>query len=117
MAPRLGGAEHRPPGSDVGHDHGLAALRVVMVVVVLGLLAGIVIVYAALTVRVGQLEEYVEGRGQLRDAETARQDQRITGAVCDVLDQLPAGGRLDAVRDQYRCGPGLPATPDREETS
>jgi hypothetical protein len=110
MTPHLS-ARDRPPGSDIGHDHGLAALRAVMVVVVLGLVAGIVIVYAALTVRVSDLEEYVEGRGQARDAENARQDQRIDDAVCDVLDRLPTGSSLDPVRAQYGCGPGLPAAP------
>jgi hypothetical protein len=99
----------------LGHTHRLPGWLVGGVAVSLaGLLIGIVLI-SVQTIgtndRLTNLEQYVAGRGQLRDAENARQDQRINDAVCAVLDQLPTGGRLDTVRVQYRCGPGIPAPP------
>lgn len=59
--------------------------------------------------RLSALEDYVNGKGAQRDAENQQLNQRINDAVCSVLDQLPAGGRLDRVRATYGCGPGLAA--------
>lgn len=81
----------------------------------LGLVAGVVIVSmqaVATEKRLSALEEYVAGKGEQRDAENARQNELIDQAVCNVLDQLPAGGRLDTVRAAYRCGPGLTIPPE-----
>lgn len=104
----------RPPEPPAGHSHRLPSWLIGSILVVgLGLLAGIVIVAQqaiATNDRLAALEQYVAGKGEQRDAENTRQTERINQAVCNVLDQLPAGGRLDAVRERYDCGPGLPAS-------
>jgi hypothetical protein len=51
---------------------------------------------------------YVLDRGQARDEELRRIDERINRSVCDLLDQLPEGGLLDRPRQKYGCGPGIP---------
>ena len=102
----------RPPEPPVGHSHRLPSWLIGSILIIgLGLLAGVVIVAKqnlATNDRLTQLEQYVAGKGDQRDAENARQNERINEAVCRVLDQLPAG-RLDVVRDQYGCGPGMAA--------
>jgi hypothetical protein len=56
--------------------------------------------------------EYVQGRGQFRDAEAirvqARTTEQIRQAMCDLLGGLPAGPLLDPKRTEYDCGPGVP---------
>lgn len=105
---------HRPPRPAVGHSHRLPSwLLVGLAIIVLGLVGSIVLVSAQATAtnnRLTALEEYVAGKGHERDAENARQDQRIDAAICDLLDQLPQGGLLDRPRQKYGCGPGLPPT-------
>lgn len=90
------------------HTHDLPkALRVsyrLLLAAVVGLLCAV----GTLTYFVYQQQQYVEGRGEYRDAETQRLQQRITDAVCDLLDQLPEGGLLERPRDKYGCGPGIP---------
>lgn len=65
---------------------------------------------AATNRRLAVLEQYVSGKGAQRDRENAALNDRITQAICDLLDQLPAGGLLDQPRTKYGCGPGLPPT-------
>lgn len=69
-----------------------------------------------------QADQYVQGRGEYRDRETARVERetrdRIRAAICDLLDQLPEGGLLDRPRAKYGCGPGIPfeaLTPEEQE--
>jgi hypothetical protein len=59
-----------------------------------------------------QQQQYIEGRGEYRDREATRleagaeeQDRRT---ACRILDAFPAGGYLDAVRERFACGPGIP---------
>lgn len=61
-----------------------------------------------LTVYVHQANQYVQGRGEYRDRETARLEEQIRTSICDLLDQLPEGGLLDRPREKYGCGPGIP---------
>lgn len=95
----------------VGHSHRLPPwLFAGLAVMVLGLVGSLVLVAEqsiATNNRLTALEQYVAGKGAQRDAENATQNQRIDQAVCSVLDQLPAGGRLDIIRQQYGCGPGI----------
>lgn len=102
-----------PAEEPAGHTHRLPPWLIGSILIIgLGLLAGLVLVAQQSTAtdnRLTALEQYVAGKGEQRDAENVRQDQRIRDTVCDVLDQLPAGGRLDAIRIQYSCGPGAPA--------
>lgn len=97
-----------------GHDHGLPSLKALLVVVALGLTAGVIIVYVGLEKRVSaaeqyqrEISDYIAGRGEVRDAETRRLDDRLDDLVCDVLSQLPPSSNLDRLRDRYGCGPGL----------
>lgn len=78
-------------------------------VVLLSLAVGWLL-FTTYTLQQGQNETtaYIEGRGTQRDAENERLNERIDDAVCDVLDQLPAGGLFDPIREQYGCGPGIP---------
>lgn len=93
----------------------MRSLLVLLALCVLGLIAGIVIVSiqnAQTNARLAILEEYLQGKGEQRDRETAALNRRIDDAVrqgkCDLLDQLPAGPLLDSVRGKYGCGPGIP---------
>ena len=57
-----------------------------------------------LTVFVGNLQAYVNGRGEYRDAEAQRIEARINMAVCDILREFPAGdARADRLRLRYEC--------------
>lgn len=58
--------------------------------------------------RLAELEEYVEGRGQYRDAETDRLERLIGGAICDLLESLPPVAVLEEPRQRWNCGPGRP---------
>lgn len=78
-------------------------------VVVLLITNGLTLVYGVtVNTRIGSLEEYVAGRGEIRDEENRQLQQDISDAVCNVLDSLPAGGLFDPIRAQYGCGPGIP---------
>jgi hypothetical protein len=103
----------QPPDEPVGHTHRLPSWLIGSILVIgLGLMAGLVLVAEqsiATNNRLAAVEEYVAGKGQQRDAENSALNQRIDDAVCQVLDQLPAGAALDPVRAQYGCGPGLTA--------
>lgn len=95
-----------------GHDHDLKpTLLAFLVIIALGLVAGIVLSYVQAQ-RTGQrlhaLEEYVQGKGEQRDRENARLREEIRQGQCALLDQLPAGGLLDRPRQTYGCGPGIP---------
>lgn len=43
-----------------------------------------------------------------RNQQLSDLDQRINEAQCDLLDTLPVTALLDAAREKYGCGPGLP---------
>jgi hypothetical protein len=74
-------------------------------------LAGLVAAVALLLVAVGlmavyvhQANQYVQGRGEYRNAEAARLDDRIDQVVCDILGEFPAGEpRADRLRVRYDC--------------
>lgn len=108
-------AHDDPAGPGAGHDHELPrSLLLIVAVIALGLLAGIVISYAALSSRLAasdrfdeQMREYVAGRGVQRDAENRQLNDRLDDLVCDVLDELPPSPELDRLRTRYGCGPGL----------
>lgn len=93
------------------HSHPFPKSIVLLVTICLvGLLAGVVL--AAVQVhrtnaRLAALEEYVQGRGEFRDREADRLEERIRRGLCDLLDQLPAYPDLDRPRQKYGCGPGL----------
>ncbi len=102
------------PDTPVGehtHEQPRSALLTVLtiVVVLLSLTVGWLL-FTTYMLQKGQAETtaYIEGRGAARDAENQRLNDRVDQAVCDVLDQLPAGGLFDPIREQYRCGPGIP---------
>lgn len=71
-------------------------------------LAGLVMLLSlavlVLAVYVGRFSDYVEGRGDYRDAETQRIEQSIDRAVCDILSEFPTGDeRADRLRLRYGC--------------
>jgi hypothetical protein len=98
------------------HSHRLPrSLLALVVLCVLGLLAGIVLSYVQARrteARLQVLEEYVQGRGEFRDREADRLEVRLRESfrqgICDLLDQLPEGGLLERPREKYGCGPGIP---------
>ena len=82
--------------------------RLLLVAVVALLLA-----VATLTFFVYQQQQYVEGRGEYRDRESARLKAELTEAIrqgqCDLLDTFPEGlPSLERAREKYDCGPGIP---------
>lgn len=84
---------HRLPGSVRVALAGLAA-AVLLLAVAVGLMA----------VYVYQANLYVQGRGEYRDAEAQRIEDRIDGVVCDILGEFPAGDpRADRLRARYEC--------------
>lgn len=51
-----------------------------------------------------QQQEYIEGRGEYRDAQTDRIENLISTVVCDILGEFPAGdARADRLRVRYDC--------------
>lgn len=101
-----------PPAE--GHSHRLPrSLLVLVAVCIIGLLVAIVLSFAyaqQVNGRLSRLEQYVQGRGDYRDQEQKRLEEKIRRSTCDLLDQLPAGGLLERPRAKYHCGPGLPST-------
>lgn len=91
--------DHRPPSWE---RRAIILLAVGLTLCLVGLGVGAIYLF--------QAHQYIEGRGEYRDAETQRLEQRITDAVCDLLDQLPAGGLLERPRSKYGCGPGYPVS-------
>lgn len=75
-------------------------------------LALIVVAVSLLTFYMVRFNEYVEGRGQYRDAEAARQQEEYAElnrqTACALLDGLPQGPLLDPLRERFGCGPGIP---------
>jgi hypothetical protein len=57
--------------------------------------------------RLAALEDYVADVRVLRDQQNRDVNDRINGAVCAIMDRLPAGPLLDPIREDYECGPGL----------
>jgi hypothetical protein len=95
-------------GVEPGHTHELPAAlrsryRMLMLAVVALLLA-----VGTLTYFVYQQQQYVQGRGEYRDAEAQRLEESFRRGICDLLDQLPSGALLDRPRAKYDCGPGIP---------
>jgi hypothetical protein len=69
-----------------------------------GLVCLLAIAIAVLAVYVGNLQDYVNGRGDYRDAEAARIEASIGQAVCDILREFPVGdARADRLRARYHC--------------
>lgn len=90
-----------PPGEEWaprGHTHKQPRAPLVIAYVAIALLA----------VEAAYIFIYILGRGQARDEELQRIDERVTRSICDLLDQLPEGGLLDRPRLKYGCGPGIP---------
>lgn len=105
----------RDTGPDIPeHDHGFADLpRIIwgLVALVVALTLAVALLGAAWIRQQtynDQMRDYLSGRGEQRDRETQQLEQRITDAVCDLLDQLPEGGLLVRPREKYGCGPGIP---------
>lgn len=92
---------HRLPGSVRAALGGLA-VAVLLLLIAVGLMASAV--YSA--------NQYVQGRGEYRDAEADRLDRRIDQVVCDILGEFPVGDeRADRLRVRYDCPfPPLPPT-------
>jgi hypothetical protein len=74
-------------------------------------LVSLAVAVLGLTVAVMVLAFYAAAFAEYRERETTRIEGDVGQAVCDVLDRLSAGSRLDPVRVQYGCGPGLPPIP------
>lgn len=84
---------HRLPGSVRAALGGLV-VAVLLLLVAVGLMA----------VQVQQANQYVQGRGEYRDAEAARLEARIEQVVCDILGEFPTGNaRADRLRVRYDC--------------
>lgn len=94
-------------GPAAQHEHEIPRGWVVLAAGFGLILAGLAIVVTLQLVRDIQQQNYIEGRGQQRDAENERLNQRINDAICDLLDQLPEGDLLDRPREKYGCGPGI----------
>lgn len=86
-------------------------------------IAGLIVVQFLLIVAVGlisvyvyQQQQFIQGRGEYRDAEAVRLEERIRRSTCDLLDQFPEGGLLERPRNKYGCGPGMPGPwpPDQQ---
>lgn len=96
------------PANPPAHVHRLPpVIRIAGV----GLTIAVALVIVALVLvglAVYQADQYVKGRGEYRDQENARTNERINRAMCDLLDQLPEGGLLERPRTKYHCGPGIP---------
>jgi len=91
------------------HDHQVPRpLRFALVALTLMVLVLACCVWG-LGVAVLRADEYVKGRGEYRDAETARMQQELNDLACGMLDTLPADEPLlHPMRDKYHCGPGVP---------
>lgn len=59
--------------------------------------------------RQNETSVFLTDRGKQRDEQNARLAQSIDEAVCQFLNRLPAGPLWDPMREQYGCGPGIPA--------
>lgn len=94
----------------LGHDHkpptwivrAVIALGVAIALAAVGLVFGAIYIY--------QQQQYIAGRGHLRDVENARLREEIRRSTCDLLDTLPASAVLEAPRKKYGCGPGIPVS-------
>lgn len=95
-------------GVGKGHTHELPRTLLTIIKCLVGAVVALLLVAGMLTYYVMRQQQYIEGRGEFRDRESARLQQEITNAVCDLLDQLPEGGLLERPRDKYGCGPGIP---------
>lgn len=95
-------------GVKPGHTHELPSSLLIIIRAMVGLVVILAAIVAMLTSYVFQQQQYIEGRGEQRDAENERLNQRINDSICDLLDQLPEGGLLDRPRQKYGCGPGIP---------
>jgi hypothetical protein len=73
----------------------------------------VTVMIVVLTVAVMVLAFAVVQLYRYRDQQAQAIQESVTDALCDVLDVLRAGGRLDQVRERYGCGPGmLPPPPN-----
>lgn len=107
---RLGWADEMTAEPAVPPEHTHRLPRVVRLALI-GLTAAVFLSLAAdglLATYVFQQQQYIAGKGQQRDRENARTNERINSAICDLLDQLPEGGLLERPRAKYGCGPGIP---------
>lgn len=95
----------KPPAPPLEHSHRQPRSPWIVTWVAVALLA---VAVGLLTVYVVRFNDYVQGRGQARDAENQRLQEQIHEGMCDLLDQLPASAVLDGPRRKYGCGPGIP---------
>ncbi len=58
--------------------------------------------------RLAALETDYQALKIQRNQQLSDLDQKINRAQCDLLDTLPITALLDAAREKYGCGPGLP---------
>jgi len=59
--------------------------------------------------RLVKLEDYVAQAKVKRDAQNKAINDELKIAACGFLDRLPASPLWDPMREQYGCGPGIPA--------
>ena len=95
-------------GVGKGHTHELPRTLLTILKALVGAVVALLLATGVLTYYVLQQQQYIQGRGEIRDRENERTNQRINDAICDLLDQLPEGPLLDRPRDKYGCGPGIP---------
>ena len=96
------------PPNPPAHVHRMPRVFRIAVVGLVGAVFLLLVAVGLIANAVLQQQQYIEGRGVQRDAENARLHEQIRQAQCDLLDQLPEGGLLEAPRTKYHCGPGIP---------
>lgn len=92
------------PSEALAHVHRLpASVRLALI----GLTGAVFLLIVALgltAIYVYQANQYVQGRGEFRNAEATRIEDRIDRVVCDILGEFPAGEpRADRLRARYDC--------------
>jgi hypothetical protein len=85
------------------HDHGMPRWLICCLIVMMIVELMIIVIIWLLVQRQQTLSHY-------RNQETARTRQEMRDGFCDLLDQFPQSALLDAPRQKYHCGPGIPVS-------
>jgi len=96
------------PPNPPAHVHRLPPVVRIAVVGLVGAVFLLLVAVAFLTMYVYKQQQYIQGKGEQRDAERAQLQEQQRRGMCDLLDQLPEGGLLERPRAKYHCGPGIP---------